>query len=97
MEFKEKQNQKNNPGQKGETAQKKTSPQFNPSAKSGGPKKNFKGPKGRAREEKKEEFEQRILDIARVTRVMAGGKRMNFRATVVIGDKDAKLQGYWVI
>ncbi|MBN2854262.1 30S ribosomal protein S5 [Patescibacteria group bacterium] len=35
----------------------------------------------------KEEFEQRILDIARVTRVMAGGKRMNFRACVAIGDK----------
>ena len=25
-----------------------------------------------------EEFEQRIVDIARVTRVMAGGKRMRF-------------------
>jgi len=37
--------------------------------------------------DRKEEFEQRILDIARVTRVMAGGKRMNFRATVGIGDK----------
>lgn len=35
----------------------------------------------------KEEFEQRILDIARVTRVMAGGKRMNFRACVAIGDR----------
>jgi small subunit ribosomal protein S5 len=35
----------------------------------------------------KEEFEQRILDIARVTRVMKGGKRMNFRACVAIGDK----------
>jgi len=35
----------------------------------------------------REEFEQRILDIARVTRVMAGGKRMSFRACVAIGDK----------
>ncbi|OIO06027.1 30S ribosomal protein S5 [Candidatus Falkowbacteria bacterium CG1_02_37_21] len=32
-------------------------------------------------------MEQRILEIARVTRVMAGGKRMNFRACVAIGDK----------
>lgn len=32
------------------------------------------------------EFEQRIIDIARVARVMAGGKRMRFRACVVIGD-----------
>jgi small subunit ribosomal protein S5 len=39
------------------------------------------------RDDKKDEFEQRILEIARVTRVMAGGKRMNFRACVAIGDK----------
>ena len=41
--------------------------------------------------EKKEEFEQRILDIARVTRVMAGGKRMSFRACVAIGDKKGRI------
>lgn len=39
------------------------------------------------RDDKRDEFEQRILEIARVTRVMAGGKRMNFRACVAIGDK----------
>jgi len=39
----------------------------------------------------KEEFEQRILDIARVTRVMAGGKRMSFRACVAIGDKKDRI------
>lgn len=39
------------------------------------------------------EFEQRIIDIARVTRVMAGGKRMRFRACVVIGDKKGQV-GY---
>jgi small subunit ribosomal protein S5 len=38
------------------------------------------------RHEHKQEFEQKILDIARVTRVVAGGKRMRFRATVIIGD-----------
>ncbi|OGY46748.1 MAG: 30S ribosomal protein S5 [Candidatus Buchananbacteria bacterium RIFCSPHIGHO2_01_FULL_44_11] len=36
-------------------------------------------------------FEQAIIDIARVTRVMAGGKRMRFRACVVIGDKKGKV------
>jgi len=35
----------------------------------------------------KDEMEQRILEVARVTRVMAGGKRMNFRACVALGDK----------
>lgn len=32
------------------------------------------------------EFEQKVIDIRRVARVVAGGKRMRFRATVVIGD-----------
>ncbi|MEK7619531.1 MAG: 30S ribosomal protein S5 [Patescibacteria group bacterium] len=39
------------------------------------------------------EFDQRIIDIARVTRVMAGGKRMRFRACVVIGDRKGRI-GY---
>ncbi|MFA6918763.1 MAG: 30S ribosomal protein S5 [Patescibacteria group bacterium] len=37
------------------------------------------------------EYMQQIVDIARVTRVMAGGKRMSFRACVVIGDKKGKV------
>jgi len=35
----------------------------------------------------KSEFEESILDIARVTRVVAGGKRLSFRVTLVIGNK----------
>lgn len=34
----------------------------------------------------KSEFDQKVLDIRRVTRVVAGGKRFRFRATVVLGD-----------
>lgn len=34
----------------------------------------------------KSEFDSRVLDIARVTRVTKGGKRFSFRTTVVIGD-----------
>src|SRR3989344_8485050 len=37
------------------------------------------------------EFEQRIIDLARVTRVMAGGKRMRFRACVAVGDKKGRV------
>ncbi len=37
------------------------------------------------------EFEQKIIDIRRVTRVVAGGKRMRFRATVVIGDAKGRV------
>ncbi|MBL7058121.1 30S ribosomal protein S5 [Patescibacteria group bacterium] len=34
----------------------------------------------------KDEFEQKVVDLARVTRVMGGGKRMSFRACIAIGD-----------
>lgn len=53
-------------------------------------KKDFAGKK-RFADRPKEEFEQRILDVARVTRVMKGGKRMSFRACVVIGDKKGRV------
>lgn len=44
------------------------------------------------REEKKQsEYESKLLDIARVTRVVAGGRRFRFRATVVIGDRKGKV------
>ncbi len=35
---------------------------------------------------KKTEFQDKALEIRRVTRVVAGGKRFSFRATVVVGD-----------
>lgn len=53
-------------------------------------KKSF-NKRGGGRFEKKDEFEQRILDIARVTRVMAGGKRMRFRTCVAVGDRKGKI------
>ena len=51
------------------------------------------GGRGRARGRTQEvrEFEQKILDLARVTRVTAGGKRMSFRCALVIGDKKGKV------
>lgn len=39
----------------------------------------------------KDEFETKLLDLARVTRVTGGGKRMSFRAVVVAGDKKSKI------
>ncbi len=41
--------------------------------------------------EPSDEFEQRTVDLARVTRVMAGGKRMRFRACIAIGDKRGRI------
>lgn len=34
----------------------------------------------------KSEYKDKVLDLRRVTRVVAGGKRFRFRVTVVIGD-----------
>ena len=39
----------------------------------------------------KPEFEQKLLDLRRVTRVVKGGRRFRFRATVVIGDRRGKV------
>jgi small subunit ribosomal protein S5 len=47
--------------------------------------------RGGGREMVKREFEQKVVEITRVTRVVAGGKRMRFRALVVIGDKKGKV------
>ncbi len=40
----------------------------------------------RGGERPKSEFDQKVLELARVSRVTKGGKRFSFRATVVIGD-----------
>src|SRR3990167_5421980 len=49
------------------------------------------GRAGLGRGAPKDEFESKLLDLARVTRVTGGGKRMSFRAVVVAGDKKGKI------
>jgi small subunit ribosomal protein S5 len=56
-----------------------------------GARRTFGFKKGGLKLEKRDEFDERILDIARVTRVMAGGKRMRFRVCVAIGDHKGKI------
>jgi len=43
------------------------------------------------RREEKKEFDQNILDLARVTRVTEGGKHLSFRACVVLGDRAGRV------
>ncbi len=43
------------------------------------------------REEKKDEFESRLLDLARVAHTRAGGKKLRFRAVIVSGNKVGKV------
>jgi len=49
------------------------------------------GRAGVGRDRPKDEFQTKLLDLARVTRVTGGGKRMSFRAVVVAGDKKGKV------
>lgn len=50
--------------------------------------------RGRPRERtprERSEFDQATLDVRRVARVMAGGRRFSFSVTVVIGDKKGRV------
>jgi len=38
-----------------------------------------------------EEFDSKVIEIKRVTRVTEGGKRLSFRAVVVIGDRNSQV------
>lgn len=40
---------------------------------------------------KQSEFKEKVIDLRRVTRVVAGGKRFRFRATVIIGDEKGRV------
>ncbi len=40
---------------------------------------------------KEEEFESKLIDLARVVKVTAGGKTLRFRATVVVGNRNGKV------
>lgn len=39
----------------------------------------------------KDEFKDKVLDLRRVARVVAGGKRFRFRVTVVVGDEKGRV------
>ena len=48
--------------------------------------------RGRGREPReRSEFEQATIEVRRVARVMAGGRRFSFSVTVVIGDKKGRV------
>jgi len=44
-----------------------------------------------ARDERRSEFAQKLIGIRRVARVMAGGRRFNFSAALVLGDKKGRV------
>lgn len=65
-----------------------------PRSTSGGrpPRRGPGGDKGRATfQDRKPEFEQKIISIRRVTRVVSGGRRLSFAVSMVIGDKKGSM------
>jgi small subunit ribosomal protein S5 len=46
-----------------------------------------RGPRGPRGDRPKSEFDQKILSIRRVTRVVSGGRRMSFAVSMLIGDR----------
>jgi len=61
----------------------------------GGDRRNQRNPRrprrGGRSERPRQEYEQKIVSIRRVTRVMAGGRRFSFSVSMVIGDKKGKV------
>lgn len=45
----------------------------------------------RARRQEEKEFEERVVTINRVTKVVKGGRKMRFAALVVVGDKKGRV------
>ena len=54
----------------------------------GGGRRDSRGPRA---PRERSEFEQATLEVRRVARVMAGGRRFSFSVTVVIGDKKGRV------
>ncbi|MBN1582600.1 MAG: 30S ribosomal protein S5 [Anaerolineae bacterium] len=45
----------------------------------------------RQRFEERDEFDERIVDIARVAKVIKGGRRFGFRVVIVVGDNNGQV------
>lgn len=55
----------------------------------GGPR-GGRGPRGQ-RDDRRSEFDSKMIGIRRVARVMAGGRRFNFSVAIVLGDKKGRV------
>src|SRR3989344_4646431 len=42
-------------------------------------------------QQKQSEYKEKVLDLRRVTRVVAGGKRMRFRVTIIVGNEKGSI------
>lgn len=51
----------------------------------------FTKPRTKINEKPKDEFESKLLDLSRVSHTRAGGRKIGFRAVVVVGDKNGRV------
>lgn len=57
----------------------------------GGPRRDGPGGPGRGGPGQDDDFDQRIVDVARVAKVIKGGRRFAFRAMIVVGDRKGRI------
>ena len=53
--------------------------------------KNFMRQKPFSRAKKEDDFEERVIEVARISRVVKGGRRIRFRALVAVGNKKGRI------
>ncbi|MCP4354139.1 MAG: 30S ribosomal protein S5 [Proteobacteria bacterium] len=59
----------------------------------GGPQRGGRRPRRKGGFKRNTEFEEKVIDVARVTTVVKGGRRFSFSVLVVMGDKKGRI-GY---
>ena len=74
-------------------AQNVQAPRRNSQNRGEGRRNDRRAPRGRRNEQVREEkqFEELVINIDRVSRVVKGGRRFRFKALVVVGDKKTKV------
>ncbi|MES2216314.1 MAG: 30S ribosomal protein S5 [Patescibacteria group bacterium] len=80
-------------GDNGRRGPRPGAPGASPTGSRGGPggARGGRGGRSDTRERVKPEFDSKIIDIRRVTRVTSGGRRMNFSVAVVAGDRKGRV------
>lgn len=64
---------------------------FNAGGRGGGGRPGGRGRGGPRAEKPKSEFDHKVVDVRRVTRVVSGGRRFSFSVTLILGDRKGRV------